>query len=74
MKLMGIKNCHCCTKRSGCTKKSGRSNLTKTPIVTKKGVRTKEWSRGSGMLMTVATVTVTSFCRDFKLERGKAVD
>ena len=70
MYSMGIKSCHCCSKRSDCNLKNSSSNLLKSPVEVKKPVETKQWVRGSGKLETVVDVTVTSFCGDFELDRG----
>lgn len=61
--LMGIKNCHCCTERSGCDSKNSRENIGKLREFKKIEMPTVKHVK------IPTEVTVTSYCKDFGLEK-----
>lgn len=61
--LMGVKNCHCCTKRSGCDSKNSKENISKLREFKKIEMPTVRH-------VNVPTeVTASSYCRDFDLQK-----
>ena len=66
--LMGIKNCHSCTKRSECKLKNDHQNLSEKGLAFTKLMMSKEWSPRIGLVAKPIETTVTSFCTDFNLE------
>lgn len=61
--LMGIKNCHCCVKRSGCGSKNSKENISKVREFKK--IETPK----IGHVKVPTEVTVSSYCRDFDLQK-----
>ena len=67
--LMGIKQCHCCVKRTVCKQKNEPSNLTKTPKTTWKLILSKTMpERFLPKTETFINLKVTSNCKEFTLE------
>jgi len=65
--LMGIKDCHQCTKRNGCKLKDDKRALRKNPRVFKKIFLPKQ--RG---VRVPTPVEVNSFCSEFELEKHES--
>jgi len=67
--LMGIKQCHCCVKRTVCNQKNSKSNLARTPKKLTKLILSHTMpKRFMPKTEMPLDVKITSYCKDFELE------